>query len=240
MMDEDHPPSTVEAAPSASPSIHRQSGQEHQDDNNDTSMADTTQAGQEGEQQEDVLYYVDADGNRIDPEDMHDYSVHQEQVAVEEEQQAGQSSIMASEMEVDDSLVQHNDGAIQSEAGESSSLQTREGHDQPANTDATNKEEELYETEEDRIRYERPYVPPASSNGHGSSVNTPEESNGSNQAPNYAARWTITGHRKNVSCIQFSPNGEYLITAGEFSPILTNCWSRLDAEAHKLLATIYA
>ncbi len=182
----------------------------------------------------DVLYYVDADGNRIDPDDMQDYSVVADQQEVEENTGqfralAGgteeQSSIM--QMDVDVDQVAMNTPPEQS-ATVSSVQKGGPDHHSVLRADAPNSEEEEEEAhdedmagakaqadEEDRARYARPYRPPR--NVTSAAAIAEEGEDAAAKTPNYAARWTITGHRKNVSCIQFSPNGEWLITAGECS-----------------------
>lgn len=216
----------------------------------DTSMAEDNEAPD----QEEVLYYVDAEGNRIDPSDMGDYSV------VQVERQLEEQVIEQSKETVDSTMLEdvnqhgqmHTVATAVPDGTEHAHLTTmqeeEEGHDQPTFTmkveedeanqpgaqaegDADHEDvhdhEPRYEQDEaTRARYERPFKAPPSylsdnninhnhtttiNNGHNGNE-TPSKQN--NTTPDYKVRFTISGHKKNVSCIQFSPDGRWLMTAG--------------------------
>lgn len=60
--------------------------------------------------------------------------------------------------------------------------------------------------------YVRPFVPPPEALPDALDQHAQQPS-----TPDYVLKYTITGHRMNVSCIRFSPDGQWLITAGA-------CW----------------
>lgn len=165
----------------------------------------------------DVLYYVDADGNRIDPSDMAEYALQQEEAEAEQRQhqeeedgddQHGNEDV-SMKMDGDQQVREHQyDTSIRIEQHYESPTaeQTRQVKDE-------DEEEEEQVTTEDMARYERPFQPLSrtlNSNGMDG-----QDSHNEAKTPDYALRYTITGHRKNVSCVRFSPSGEWLITAGE-------------------------
>lgn len=227
-MEEEHAPAD---------GVDHAAGQSAQLEAQDASMAEPSIAEAASQSHDDVLYYVDADGNRIDPDDMQDYSVvANQQEEVEENPGEGQlgegteqSSLILMDVDVDQSAVNTPE---QTGTVTVPSIQN-DGHDHQSvlRVDAPNGKEEaeeaddedmagakslVEEEEEDRARYARPYRPPAPT-VTSAAANAEDGEDAATKTPNYAARWTITGYRKNVSCIQFSPNGEWLITAGEYS-----------------------
>lgn len=173
-----------------------------QDKNNDDTLVQA--AG-------DILYYVDAAGNPIDPDDMGDYALQQEG----QQEQEGPTVDSSLLMEVDNEhLVELNEEsrvpdhangkALLQEQDETKTIPAGEEHEQEMDNNEIDKP--------DLQRYARPFIPPPKIDG----VN--QDSNQEALPPDYTVRYTITGHRKNVSCIRFSPNGEWLLTAGGFQP----------------------
>jgi len=216
-------------------------GGEAQQASQDTEMQGLQEGAEEHapeshEGEGEVLYYVDADGNRIDPQDMQDFALAP---AEGEEEHVAEDAGLSTEtngQQVKDG--QSGDAAMQIHA---------EGEDYPAHLEAqstsaaaltpdevqTGSAQSQLETEagasagaaeetqEDiqaqAARFERPFRPLSSLH------TTSSKSNGYSQSeealkPDYRLRYILTGHRKNVSCIKFSPDGKYLITAGAL------CW----------------
>lgn len=169
----------------------------------------------DGDANGDVLYYVDADGNPIDPSDMGEYALQLEEGHHEEGDQTGQQDLtFTGDISMQLDMDEHANGKDAESHGDSRRVEELSVNGQDQSTimeEEQEEEEEQNNADAEAERYERPYVPP-------SGLLTP---NGIDDAdhqeaktPDYAVKYAITGHRKNVSCIRFSPNGEWLITAG--------------------------
>jgi hypothetical protein len=187
----------------------------HQDHDTDMQQARETGAAAAAAEHEhednadgegDVLYYVDADGNPIDPAEMGEYAL-----ALQEGDQA--TGGLAGEASLGMDVDEHVHSMLYAESGRVTEHTESPTAVHDSSTIAQQPEEQQHEEGEeqhsqDTERYRRPFIPPREHN-------TSNSTNDQARPPDYAVKYTITGHRKNVSCIRFSPDGKYLITAGE-------------------------
>lgn len=160
----------------------------------------------------DVLYYVDADGNPIDPAEMGEYALALHEDGLQQDGDQAIAGGLARDPPTGMDVDEHAHPMPCNESGHVTEHASPLNH---SNIIAEQHEEQQYEEEgeeqhsQDTERYRRPFVPPPD-------PSTSNTTNDQAKTPDYAVKYTITGHRKNVSCIRFSPDGKYLITAGEF------------------------
>ncbi|BGP49446.1 WD domain protein [Rhodotorula kratochvilovae] len=84
--------------------------------------------------------------------------------------------------------------------------------DNPAYHTVTPAQEEAFRTAGPSHAQEAPVEAAATANG-------PREASGRAVAPEYALRFTLTGHKKSVSSVKFSADGKWLVSAAADSPI---------------------
>ena len=149
--------------------------------------------GEEAEGEE-VLYYVDEEGNRIAPEDVEEYDLGIGN--------SGGDRAEASEWNQDGIHVEQVI-APEINLGDEENAQLREEQQKAAIREQTN-----------AMRYERPYKPKAKRRTD-HPAGYPASSTDNRQSPSYTVKYQLAGHRKAVSSIKFSPDGKWLASAGE-------------------------
>jgi hypothetical protein len=229
----------MEAEERSREEAHQQQ-QQHQQEQEDTEMQASGETNLE--EQGDVLYYVDADGNKIEPQDMQDFALASCEDIQEEEQEAGAAVVTANGQQQQDTLALMADEPVEDAPMQIEHEPTQdidEHHLQQSQLQSTSEavsgvEQRVHiqpeaetgieevDLQAQAARFERPFKPRASAhtptatstsaNSNGYSLDTEES-----QKPDFKLRYILTGHRKNVSSIKFSPDGKYLITAGEFT-----------------------